>query len=437
MEQLQDNPQEFEEIQLSPNGTPTDFAVQLGESVLTLRDGSTIDGFRFTAPENADSMEFVWYFNAPNSWANWYLCPAKGEFKPSFRSWLPADKLYEKFDESYGDDRFRTLQTLESGYFVPGEEYILWFRQMEKDNGTVSGRILLTESEEEWDYATIEEILELHPLPVEAQAEVLGGKGAEILLNPEWFTRAYAENRINDSFENIRSTQRFRDGFFITMETAIPPCKTTPSFTAIRETYGTPDFIQSSEERKLLFGDSESDEEPNVITYIYDYFGFEVDPEDPEAKVLRVVTYGYDLSVLNPESDEPTFRRLSIKNLTVFYNEGQEVGRLYFFLEGQKDPIVIQEPPVGRYERGDQVLEFLGEGKWTETTYFEDGSVAKEALLEANQLNGETTVYYPDGTPRFVIDYKDGAIDGKVVEYSWSGKKIKESVYKNNKRVAE
>ncbi|MDP0490396.1 MAG: hypothetical protein Q7Q71_05040 [Verrucomicrobiota bacterium JB023] len=166
---LQGNPDVFELIELRTVGKTTDFEVTLGKSVLTLETGEKFDGFRFKTPEGSAKSDLVWYFNAPSNWANWYLCPVEGEFKPSFRTWLNADKLYEQFDQAGDENRTRILQKLDAGYFRSGEEYIMWFRQIESGNSKLTGRIMLTDAREDWGHEEIENGLGLKAMATEIQ----------------------------------------------------------------------------------------------------------------------------------------------------------------------------------------------------------------------------------------------------------------------------
>lgn len=235
LKKIQADSGKFERIEVDDVDQTVDFNLKLGESVVTLPSGSKLDGFRFKAPKDVEDYDFVWYFNAPKSWANWYLCPLEGAFERSFTSWLDADKLYKQFDRSGEEKRIRTLQTLDAGYFEAGKEYIMWFRKMDEGNGRLSGRLTFKKSEEKWDHPEIEKALKLRAMPLNAQVQELKSRGGKILLDKEFFDTSYAKNRIDNVFFSIRQTKRLKDGFFITMEISIPNCETSPSFTKIRK----------------------------------------------------------------------------------------------------------------------------------------------------------------------------------------------------------
>jgi hypothetical protein len=88
----------FQTIELKGTGEPTRFGIELGKSSVKFEDAE-FDGFRFRCPEGIDGRDFVWYFNAPEGWGNWYITPVEGEPAQAFKSWLDGDKLYLPFDK--------------------------------------------------------------------------------------------------------------------------------------------------------------------------------------------------------------------------------------------------------------------------------------------------------------------------------------------------
>ncbi len=438
IEGLQGHPELFQLVELE-KASPTDFKIELGESVLTLDGGDKFDGFRFKAPEGADQLSLVWYFNAPSNWGEWYLCPVKGEYKESFRSWFNGDKLYENFDKADEGNRVRTLQTLDAGYFEPGEEYIMWFRERGEGDNRLSGRLSFATIEGNWEHQEIEEELGLSPMPVEAQVKNLKSRGGEILLDEEFFTNGYAASRMDSVFFGLRRSKQMRGGFFVTIQTAVPACDTNPSLLEIQERYGEPDFIQTGLERGAVVEHAGGgvDYDPNIVTYFYDYFGFEVNKDDPNKIVERVMTHAHDFSVFTPKDEQASFAQVGMKNLTVFFDKGKEVGRAYYFLEGGKEPLCITVPPVGSYRRGGEVLEYLGEEKWTRINYFEDESVARRISFENHRMNGKSEGFHRNGQRSFVASYKDGELDGKLVQYSEEGDVLEEKVFSKGKPQQE
>lgn len=423
---IQQNAAAFEKIEIAGEGKPASIEIKLGETTATA-DDLKFDGFRFIAPE-VGKRDFIWYFNVPNEWAHWYILPTEGEPARAFRDWLDADMVYEAVDDPREVNRKRVFQTLSGEYFEPGREYIVWFREVEatlKSKALIRAEISFSAKAEDgaWDVAALEKALELKPLPAKDQVEALDSRGGRILLDGRLFTRQYAENRIDDLFSTIRETRQMQGGFFITMQTAVPPCKTTPLFSEIRRTFGDPDFVRDDAERKKLGLEVEGDE--SVTTHFYDHFGFEVGPDD---RVLRVVSQASDFSELIPEvpaEAEGTFGWIQMENLTVFHRGRKEVGRAYFFREQGKEPKFITVPPAGVYGRYNEELEFLGNGDWEERQFHRNGQIARKYRYENHKQSGEALGFWENGKPQFVATFKDGLLEGEVTTLSENGEKTK------------
>lgn len=426
----------FEEVGPIVPGRPLSLKIALGAGPARI-DGEEFDGFRFKMPEGAGGEDFVWYFNVPNEWAHWYILPLEGAFKHGFKNWLDADKVYEQFDPDPAKEsgRRRVLQTLNADYFQAGREYLIWFRRARAGgDGELRGVMAFAKPAEEWDAAQFERVLGLKPQPAAAQVAGLRSRGGQMLLDEKFFDRSYADERIDSVFFSLRQTKFLRDGHFLTIETKIPPCTTTPPFGPIQEKWGEPDFsITSHETAKLHPGRGENDD-PETVTYYYDHFGFEVEANDPKQRVRRVVTTAADFSKLKPQDDKSRHARVPLKNLTCFYKDKKEIGRIYHLLEGAVEPVVIQEPPKGIYLGEEENLEYHGDGKWTATARHEDGKTARTLRLEGHRLNGRAEGTYSDGRKSFTAHYKDGKLDGEVVEYSEDGT-TRRRVYQDGKRV--
>lgn len=434
----------FQEIKIAGDGKAADFDLKLGESTVKLGE-EQFDGFRFTAPEVPEGADFVWYFNAPGPWGNWYILPVEGKPGQAFRNWLDGDKLYEPFDKGGEKERVRILQTLRGDYFTKGAEYLMWFRKTSAgEDGSLRGRAAFAkkkDAEGSWDHDEIEKALKLKPAAVEEQVASLNSTGGLILLDKDSFEPGYAKERIDSAFFSIRSTKRMSGGFFITTQTFIPPCKTTPSFAAIVKKHGEPDFSRSGEEQAKRMSHSGGtpidDDDKKVTVHYYDYFGFEVETGAKEPKVLRVVTQGTNYSKLRAPAKGASYAQADLENLTVFHQDGKEVGRAYYFLEGGKDPLFIKEPPAGAYESDGDVLTAKGKGKWTWESKFQDGKIARKMLLEDNRLHGKAEGFYPNGKPQFTAEYKKGELHGEVVQYDEAGKEQARRKFKDGKPEGE
>lgn len=427
----------FEEFKLSGDGKTSSFEIKLGEKPAKLEE-EVFDGFRFRCPELAEGTDFVWYFNAPTNWGNWYIFPVEGKPGQAFRNWLDADKLYETFDQSGSVGRLRILQTLKGSYFKPGQEYIMWFRRTEEGKGTqLQGIAAFAKGEDSWDHDDIEKALKLKPAPAAEQVALLKSRGGEVLLNKDFFDPRYAEGRIDSAFDSIRSTKRMRGGFFITMHISVPSCTTEPSLKEIIAKHGEPDFSRTGEElvtvRKKAGGDPPDEDDAKVTTHYYDHFGFEVETGAAEPKVLRVTTTGANFRDLKGGEKGGSYGRIDIENLVVFHKDGAEVGRAYYFLEGGKTPIFIQEPPPGEYKAGDSLLIAKGKGEWIWEQHFDDGKVASRIPMKANQLHGKAEGFHENGQPRFKAEYRKGELDGELLQYNEAGKEVGRRKFKEGK----
>jgi hypothetical protein len=426
----------FEEFSLPGDGKTATFEVKLGEKAAKM-ENELFDGFRFRCPELPEGTDFVWYFNAPRSWGNWYIFPVEGKPGQAFRNWLDGDKLYEPFDESGAKDRLRILQTLEGGYFESGREYIMWFRRTGDGGGdnTLRGIAVFAASEKSWDHDDIEKALKLKPAPAAAQVAELKSRGGEILLDKEFFHPAYAAGRIDSAFDSIRSTKRLSGGFFITMQISVPPCTTEPSLEAIAAKHGKPDFIRTGEElakvRKAAGGSPPDADAIDTTIHYYDHFGFEVESGTADPKVLRVVTAGANFAELRPPEKGSSYARLDLENVVVFHKEGTEVGRAYYFLEGEKTPVFTKEPPSGEYTSGEDRLIGKGRGEWIWESRFKDGKIARRMPLKSNQLHGKAEGFHENGQPRFVAEYRKGILDGTLVQYNEAGKEVSRRTFKD------
>lgn len=444
-QQMQAAADAFTPLELPGKG-PIDFDLKLGETTATLKDGNVFDGFRFTAPEGSDQLDMIWYFNAPGQWGNWYILPVKGGFKPAFKDWTDADRLYEKFDVIDEDNQLRVLQNLEAGYFEPGQEYIMWFRRVhEGGDDHLRGRLMFAKAPEDgWDESTYEEALALEPQPVEVQVEWLDSRGGRIMLDEQFFTRRDAKSRIDDIFSSMRRFTQLQGGFFIAMEITMPPCDTTPKMADIIEKYGPPDFTRTSaEEARVQSHSTREDAEPEEqadedreVVYYYDYLAFATRADDPMGEVTGVTAHAMDYRALAPDDTfKRSFGTLGTRNLTVFYEGDKEVGRMYYFDEGPKIPLVIQEPPPGVYRQYNLYYEYLGDGKWVREQKDYKDTVLNRASFEDHRRHGKSEWFSDDGLLKMDGEYQDGLPHGVFNAYQPDGEVAETRHYENGKRV--
>ena len=70
-----------------------------------------------------------------------------------------------------------------------------------------------------------------------------------------------------------------------------------------------------------------------------------------------------------------------------------------------------------------------------EKEYYASGKLAREIPLKDGLISGEVKDYYENGKIRSTATFIDGDIDGVVKKYNQAGKVIKETLYKNEKKV--
>lgn len=123
-----------ERIDELPLLLPAGHAVaQVNEITVTLNqqavvvDGQRFDGIVVVAP--AEKASFGWAFASPPNLAGWYILRAEGEMK-GFANFLPRPRgsLPTAAEMKPTEVPTITFQKLDSGSWVAGERYILWFR---------------------------------------------------------------------------------------------------------------------------------------------------------------------------------------------------------------------------------------------------------------------------------------------------------------------
>ena len=70
-----------------------------------------------------------------------------------------------------------------------------------------------------------------------------------------------------------------------------------------------------------------------------------------------------------------------------------------------------------------------------EKEYYTSGKLTREIPLKDGLINGEAKDYYENGKIRSIATFVNGDIDGVVKEYNQAGKVIKETLYKNGKKI--
>jgi len=436
---LADRAGAFDRIELKSDGTTARFDIKLGVETAEL-EGAVFDGFRFRCPEDLTNRDFVWYFNAPATWGEWYVLPVDGEPARAFKNWIDADKLYQPFDKPSEKDRLRILQTLDGGYFKPGADYIMWFRNTGKSGeGSLRGTAAFPQKKDSWDADGVEKALSLKAAPADDQVAALDSRGGRILLDPAFFDKDYATGRIDSALTSIRQTKRMSGGFFLTMQTFVPSCKTKPSLEEIIKKHGPPDFIRTTGERTRVRAHAGADEpdedEVEVTSHHYDHFAFEVVGDGKDRTVRCVATFGCNFADVAPPAKGTAFGAIDIENLTVFHRDGKEVGRAYYFLEGSKKPLFITEPPAGEYRSGNELLISEGGGKWIWENRFPDGKTARRIPLEEGVFHGLAEGFHPNGKTSFKAGYRNGELDGEAIKFDEEGNEISRGMFRKGEAV--
>ncbi|MFO1439301.1 MAG: hypothetical protein U1F81_13365 [Verrucomicrobiaceae bacterium] len=441
---VRSNPTAYDEVRQPREGAAT-ARIKLGETVSEAREGWVFDGLRITAPKDMEGRDFVWYFNGPTEWGNWFIVPVSGEFDGGFKNWIDADILYREHDRAQEKDRQHVLQTLDGSYFEPGRDYFLWFRRVDDDAAqnkevrVVFDFVRKPAKQKEWDAEAIEKALGLKHAAAADQVAHLGSRGGRAMLDESLFDAADARGRIKDVLSHIRRTSRLSGGFFVTMEISCPPCQKTPKMADIQARHGPPDCVISSAEAKRVsdHAGGTPEEDDGKLLHYYDYFAFETRADDPEGRVHHVRTHASDFGALRVPEKGLFVRQVEMKNLSVFFQDGKETGRMYYFLEGSKTPFVIKAPPAGRYALNDEtVLEHEGGGKW-QWLSLNGTTVTRRVPMEENVMHGVSEGYYADGTLRFKAPYRRGRLHGEVVEMDESGKVTRKLQFRDGKEVSD
>ena len=267
----------------------------------------------------------------------------------------------------------------------------------------------------------------------------LNSRGGRAMLDPELFDPADARSRIDNLFFSIRSTSRLRGGFFITSEIACPPCIKSPKMAEVRARHGDPDctITQAEHDRvRTRAGDTRDEKEKNLTQHFYDYFAFETDANDPEARVQRVRTHASNFGKLRPPEEGSFMRSVGMKNLSIFYQDGKEAGRMYYFMEGSKKPLVILEPPMGAYaDDDDTVLKYEGDGKWLWLALKGDKEI-RRIPFENHVMHGMGEGFHENGKPSFRAPYRNGNLHGEAIQLNEEGNVILRRTYEDGEEVA-
>ena len=115
----------------------------------------------------------------------------------------------------------------------------------------------------------------------------------------------------------------------------------------------------------------------------------------------------------------------------------KEVGRLYYFLEADKKPLLITEQPIAKYSQNSQEIDYKGDGNWIWKSFHDDGSTARVIHLKANQMDGKAVGFHESGLHSFIAHYKSGNLHGELCQFSNDGRHTKKALFKNGEKVKD
>ena len=413
------------------------------------------DAVRFRAPERG-GLDLVWAFTAPMAWRHWYILPVEGEAKRGFEKWINGDRAYVGFDGAH--DNPVTLQTLAAAYFEPGREYLLWFCQTARTPEPATLKLALrfaparperkssmvpVPTDKPWDRESVETALKLETAPTAAQAAYFASRGARVLLDTELFHPDDASSQMEHFLFTRRQTEFLKGGYFITMETACPPCHGTPLLADIVRRHGEPDCVLTATQQNLERA-AEVNDSPSYDRHYYDFFAFETDPSDPERRVRRVSSQYFNAATARPAAgttDTWTEVTLAGVEYRLFFREGREVGRYRYWEKPDAKLVSGGAIPAGIYRRaydsGEPMEKLVHDGKggWAYESYYRSGPMYRRAGYKDGRLEGPLTDHFEDGRERVSAGYEGGRIHGRLREWKADGRLVRDQIFEHGALV--
>lgn len=423
---------------------PVVTTITLNKSPERFATGHAFDAVRFRAPEQP-GLDLVWAFTAPMAWRHWYILPVEGEAKRGFENWINGDRAYAGFDGA--QDNPVTLQTLAAAYFEPGREYLLWFSQTAHTPEPAVVKLTLRfaparPADESWDRESVEQALKLETAPTAAQAAYFASRGARVLLDAELFHPEDASSQMEHFLFTRRQTEFLKGGYFITMETACPPCHGSPLLADIVRRHGEPDGVLPAFQQNLGSPVSASDS-PSYDRHYYDHFIFETDPADADKRVRRVSSQYFNATTARPaDGARDTWTEVTLTGIEyrLFFREGREVGR-YRHWEEAGAKLVSGAIPEGEYRRayesGEPMEKLVhdGAGGWAYESYYRSGPVYRKCGYKYGRLEGALTDFFEDGRERVSAGYAEGRIHGRLRVWEADGRLVRDQVFERGEAV--
>ncbi|MBC8009996.1 MAG: hypothetical protein H7067_07855 [Burkholderiales bacterium] len=418
--------------------------ITLNKSPERFDTGHAFDAVRFRAPERG-GLDLVWAFTAPATWRHWYILPVEGETKRGFENWINGDRAYVGFDGA--QDNPVTLQTLAAAYFEPGREYLLWFCQTTHTPEPATLKLTLRfalarPADEPWERESVEKALKLETAPTATQAAYFASRGARVLLDAELFHPKDASSQMEHFLFTRRQTEFLKGGFFITVETACPPCHGAPLLADIVRRHGEPDCVLTAAQQNLD-RTAEANDSPSYDRHHYDHFIFETDPADADKRVRRVSSQYFNANSARPaDGARDTWTEVTLTGIEfrLFFREGREVGRYRHWGEpGAK--LVSGAIPEGEYRRayvsGEPMEKLVhdGAGGWAYESYHRSGPAYRRCGYKDGRLDGALTDFFEDGRERVSAGYAEGRIHGRLRVWEADGRLVRDQVFERGELV--
>lgn len=433
----------YDVVKGSLEAGPVTVRTRLGESVSDAGEGEVYDGIRFTAPKDLKGKDFVCYSNGPETWYDRGIVPVSGNFDDESSIWENSDCLYQDLDRVEEKDRQRIFYTLSGSFFKPGEDYLLWFRHGEGDAKpdselrAVIAFVKRPENQSVLKMDSIEDALKLKRATAADQVKFLKSRGGRAMLDKDLFDPMDARESIDAVMAAIRTSTQSNSLLSGEIGVTCSSFKKLPKMADVISRHGAPDCVITPGERKRVRDhnrNARNDEnDQNLVQHIYDYIVFETEEDDLDARVKRVRTHASFGQLKVPEKG--SYRRsVNVSNLTLFYQDRKEVGRMYFF-SGASEPLVIQEPPNGEYEDDKtSIYKYEGGGKW-EWLSLKEGKVEMQIPCANNMMHGVGETFNENGKVIFRMPYVKGKLHGELIEMDEKGEVVSRRAFRNGQQM--
>lgn len=130
---------------------------------------------------------------------------------------------------------------------------------------------------------------------------------------------------------------------------------------------------------------------------------------------------------------EGTYKKGVITGEWNYWHPNGQLCKSIVFKDGKPDGKIEVFREDGTLQDIQSFKDGVRNGEWN--SYYEDGTTPKvKANIVDGKIDGERTTYYPDGTTKQQTTFVDGVLDGMVVEFDESGKKVAEATFEKGQR---